>query len=270
MRQSRGKLSGAEGKTWQDGERKVECNGMETPEEELKKLPLMSVREATDLFAKRKDQGQPRGSVLITETDLLDLLDDLFSFKVAAKTLKGYSSPRVKLLPPPVRKDGKPCYVYPDQLDRLGFVLTLRQAYHLPLNTIRELDKHFPADARHLVLERKMTIEELLDLAKMLPRGFAVKDLVMAKTCDLMVEDTLSPSRALFAAAEPGEALRQTEESAILSRLDELKQWVVSGRRQEFVRRESAEDFKNLAGNQLLARKIVKKITAKSARHRQR
>ena len=67
---------------------------------------------------------------------------------------------------------------------------------------------------------------------------------------------------------EPGEALRQTEESAILSRLDELKQWVVSGRRQEFVRRESAEDFKNLAVNRLLAGKIVKKITAKDARRR--
>lgn len=71
-----------------------------------------------------------------------------------------------------------------------------------------------------------------------------------------------------MAAVEPGEALRQTEESAILSRLDELKQWVVSGRRQEFVRRESAEDFKNLAVNRLLAGKIVKKITAKDARRR--
>ena len=50
--------------------------------------------------------------------------------------------------------------------------------------------------------------------------------------------------------------------------LNELKQWVVSGRRQEFVRRESAEDFKNLALNRLLAGKIAKKITAKRARHR--
>ena len=241
---------------------------METPEEGLKKLPLMSVREAIDLFAKRNEQGQARGSVLIATAELIGLLDALFGFKVATKTLKAYASPRVNLLPPAVKKDGKTCYVYPDQLDRLGFILTLRQVYHLPLNSIRELDKHFPADARHLVLERKMTIEELLDLAKMLPRGFAVKDLVMAKTCDLMVEDTLSPSRALFAAVEPGEALRQTEESAILSRLDELKQWVVSGRRQEFVRRESAEDFKNLAVNRLLAGKIVKKIAAKRARRR--
>lgn len=241
---------------------------METPEEGLKKLPIMSVREAVDLFAKRSEQGQARGNVLIAAGEFIGLLEALFGFKVAAKTLKAYALPRVNLLPPAVKKDGKTCYVYPDQLDRIGFILTLRQAYHLPLNTIRELDKHFPADARHLVLERKMTIEELLDLAKMLPRGFAVKDLVMAKTCDLMVEDALSPSRALLAAGEPGEALRQTEEGAILARLDELKQWVVSGRRQEFVRRESAEDFKNLALNRLLAGKIVKKITAKRARHR--
>lgn len=239
---------------------------METPEEGLKKLPIMSVREAVDLFAKRNEQGQARGNVLIAAGEFIELLEAIFGFKVAAKTLKAYASPRVKLLPRAIKKDGKTCYAYPDQLDRIGFILTLRQSYHLPLNTIRELDKHFPADARHLVLERKMTIEELLDLAKMLPRGFAVKDLVMAKTCDLMIEDALSPSRALFAAGEPGEALRQTEEGAILTRLDELKQWVVSGRRQEFVRRESAEDFKNLALNRLLAGKIVKKITAKRAR----
>ena len=117
-----------------------------------------------------------------------------------------------------------------------------------------------------------MTIEELLDLAKMLPRGFAVKDLVMAKTCDLMVQDTLSPSRALIAAVEPGEALQKAEESAILSRLDELKQWgpVRTLRHREFVRQESAEDFKNLAVNRLLAGKIVRKISAKRARHSRR
>lgn len=243
---------------------------MKTPDEGLKELPIMSVREAVDLFAKRKNQGQAQGSALIEAVEFVGLLEALFGFKVAAKTLKAYASPRVKLLPPAVKKDGKTCYVYPDQLDRIGFILTLRQVYHLPLNSIRELDKHFPADARHLVLERKMTVEELLNLSKMLPRGFAVKDLVMAKTCDLMVEDTLSPSRTLLAAVEPGETLRQAEEGAILSRLDELRRWVVSGRRQEFVRRESAEDFKNLALNRLLARKIVKKITAKSALHRQR
>ena len=67
---------------------------------------------------------------------------------------------------------------------------------------------------------------------------------------------------------EPGEALRQTEEGAILSRLDEMKQWVVSGRRQEFVRRESAEDFKNLAENRLIGKKISRKILARRARAR--
>jgi hypothetical protein len=238
---------------------------MKTPDE-LEKLPVMTVAAAIDLFAKRKEQGQARGSVLIETAALIELLEALFDFKVTAKTLKTYASPRVNLLPAAVKKDGKSCYVYPDQLDRIGFILALRQGYHLPLNTIRDLDKHFPADAQHLVLERKMSIEELLDLAKMMPRGFAVKDLVMAKTCDLMVQDTLSPSRALIAAVEPGEALQKAEESAILSRLDELKQWVLSGRRQEFVRRESAEDFKNLALNRLLAGKIAKKITAKRAR----
>ncbi len=139
------KFKGAEGKMEQGDGRKVEYPGMKTTDQELEKLPVMTVAAAIDLFAKRKEQGQDRGSVLIETAALIELLEALFDFKVTAKTLKTYASPRVKLLPAAVKKDGKSCYVYPDQLDRIGFILALRQAYHLPLNTIRDLDKaHFP------------------------------------------------------------------------------------------------------------------------------
>lgn len=239
-------------------------------DKELGKLPVMKPREVIEHFGKKKAGGGEPGKVLVESGDLIEMLEAVSGLKVSRRELLRYSSERLSLIGAPVKAGGKLCFVFPDQFDRLGFVLTLRQVYHLPLNAIRELDKHFPADCRHLVVERKLSIEELLDLAKMLPRGFAVKDLVMAKTCDLMVEDTLSPTRAVLAAVEPGEALRKAEETAILSRLDELKQWVLSGRRQEFVKRESAEDFKNLALNRLLAGKIVRKISAKRARHSRR
>ncbi|MDE2490379.1 MAG: hypothetical protein KGM24_05995 [Elusimicrobia bacterium] len=239
---------------------------MTTPDKDLENLPVMKVPEAVDSIAKRRSQGLPDGKVLLAEEDFVALLEALSGFTVTARLLRTYSSPRVGLLPPAVKKDGKAYYVYPDQVETVGFVLVLRLGYHLPLGAIRGLVKHFPADRRHLVLERKLTIEDLLELAKVLPRGFAVADLVMAKTCDLMVEDTLSSSKALLAATEPGEALRKAEEAAILNRLDELRDWVSSGRRQRFVAREAAEDFRDLARNRLAAAKIVKKVLARRAR----
>lgn len=241
---------------------------MGTNGSDLENLPLATFREAIDRTAKRNSEGKTPGRVLIEAGEFANLLAVLLNVRATAKTLRTYGSARVGLLPPPVKKDGKLCYVYPDHLDRAAFALTLRQVYHLPLGVIRELDKHFPTDCRHLVLERKLTLEELLDLAKMLPRGFAIEDLVMAKTCDLMVEDTLAPARALQAATQPGAALRRTEEAAILSRLDQIRDWVVSGRRQKFVARESAQDFQNLARNKLLAAKIIKKVLARRARAR--
>jgi len=115
-------------------------------------------------------------------------------------------------------------------------------------------------------LEKKLTIADLLDLAKMLPRGFGTNDLIMAKTCDLMTQDTVSPYQAVSAAGQPGDALQKLEEQAILARLDEIRAWVTSGRRQQFVVRESADDFQNLAQNHLIGQKISKKILARRAR----
>lgn len=241
-----------------------------TDDKELGKLTVLKPREVVEHFGRKRAGGEEPGKVLVESGDLIEMLEAVSGLKLSRRELLRYSPERLSLIGAPVKAGGKLCFVFPDQFDRLGFVLTLRQVYHLPLNTIRELDEHFPADCRHLVVERKLTVEELLDLAKMLPRGFAVKDLVMAKTCDLMVEDTLSPARAVLVATETGEALRKAEETAILSRLEELKQWVLSGRRQEFVKRKSAEDFKNLALNRLLAGKIVRKISAKRARHSRR
>jgi len=53
-----------------------------------------------------------------------------------------------------------------------------------------------------------------------------------------------------------------------LARLDEMKLWVSGGRRRQFVKRESAEDFKNLAENRLIGRKISRKLMSRSPRPR--
>ena len=70
----------------------------------------------------------------------------------------------------------------------------------------------------------------------------------MAKACDVMLMDVMSSSKAVAAALEPGDTLRQLQEKLVLARLDEMKGWVGSGRWQEFLRRESAQDLKDLAG----------------------
>jgi hypothetical protein len=235
--------------------------------QELQALPVMTPRQILDHFAQKKDKGEAPARVLMETSDLIGMLEAVGGFKLTQRLLQTYSSPKLKLVPPPIQKNGhKACYVFPDHFDRLGVILTLRQGYHLPLKAIQQLLEHFPAEANHLIMERKLSIEELLDLAKMLPKGYGVNDLIMAKTCDLMVQDALSSNRALSAATEAGDALKKLEEKTILARLDELKVWVSSGRRQEFVRRESAEDFKNLAQKHLIGRKISRKITARRAR----
>ena len=97
-------------------------------------------------------------------------------------------------------------------------------------------------------MERKFEISDLLDLAKMLKNGLGIGDLVMAKACDVLLMDVMSSSKAVAAALEPGDTLRQLQEKLVLARLDEMKGWVGSGRWQEFLRRESAQDLKDLAG----------------------
>lgn len=227
----------------------------------------MAPHQVLEHFAKRNKEGIPPGRVLVRAADLVDMLEGIGGFKLTLRALKTYSSSRLKLLPPPVQKDDRQaCYVFPDHFDRLGLILTLRQGYHLPLKAIQELLEHYPAEHYHLIIERKLSLEDILDLAKMLRHGFQIRDLIMAKTCDVMVQDALSSSQALSAATEPGDALRKLQEKAIIGRLEEIKAWVSSGRRQEFLRRESAQDFKELAQRRLLGNRISRKLMARRRR----
>jgi hypothetical protein len=119
---------------------------------------------------------------------------------------------------PAVHREGKTCYIFPDHFDRLGIILTLRQAYNLPLSAIRNLLEHFPAEHRNLIMERKFEIDELLDLAQMLKNGYQIKDLIMAKACDVLLQDLMSSSQTISAALEPGDTMRRLQEKLILGR----------------------------------------------------
>ena len=219
---------------------------------------------------KLKERGEPGPfRLLATAPDFAELVDTLANFRVSPRLLRAYTSPNLGLLSPPVHRNGsKDHYVYPDHFEGFMFILTLRRVYHLPLKAIRQILEHLPADMRHVVTARKLSTEDLLDLAKMMPKGFTVKDLVMAKACDMMLEDVLPSGQALIAATEPGNALQDLEEKLMLGRLVQIKEWIKTGRRQKFVRREAAEDFKDLAENRLLVQKIRRKILSRQARDR--
>jgi DNA-binding transcriptional MerR regulator len=239
-------------------------------DEELEKLPVRGFDGLMEYYSQEKWKAEKTRSaparVLVKDTDFLELIEVLLEAKPSLRELKAYSSPRLGLLPPPVRREGADYYVYPDHLELLGTVLTLRKAYHLPLETIRELLERVPLDEHHVLSARVLSAADLLDLAKMGAAGFGLKDVVMAKACDVMLEDVLPSGQALTAATEPGNALQTLEEKLILGRLEEIKSWVESGRRQKFVRRESAEDFKNLARKHLIGKKISRKMAARRSR----
>jgi len=228
----------------------------------------MTPRQALDFFAACKQEGLAPVRVLLELDGFIEMLEAVGGFKLNRPALLTYSSPRIGLIEPPIKAQGKACYIFPDHFDRMGIILTLRQAYNLPLASIRELLERFPRENYELLMERKLKISDVLDLAKMLKSGYSLGDLVMAKAGDVLLMDLLSSSKALSAAAEPGDTLRKLQERLLLARLDEMKAWVTSGRWQEFMRHESAQDLKDLAARKILHKRIVAKETAKRARRK--
>lgn len=233
---------------------------------EIQKLPVMRPQQVREHFGRKQAAGTEPGPVLVELEDFISMLEAVGGFELSQRALLSYSSPRIKLIEPPLKKDGKACYVVPDHFNRMAIILTLRQAYSLPLGAIRGLLERYPKENYDLLMERKFEISDLLDLAKMLKNGLGIGDMVMAKACDVMLMDVMSSSKAVAAALEPGDTLRQLQEKLVLARLDEMKGWIGSGRWQEFLRRESAQDLKDLAGKQLLHKKIVAKVLARKAR----
>ena len=241
-------------------------NSISISPDEARALPILSPRQVIDHFAQKRDKGEAPGRVLMETSDLIEMLEAVGGFELSQRALLSYSSPRINLIEPPLKKDGKACYLVADHFNRMAIILTLRQAYSLPLGAIRGLLERYPKENYDLLMERKFEISDLLDLAKMLKNGLGIGDLVMAKACDVMLMDVMSSSKAVAAALEPGDTLRQLQEKLVLARLDEMKGWVGSGRWQEFLRRESAQDLKDLAGKQLVHKKIVAKVLARKAR----
>lgn len=236
---------------------------------DLESLPVITSQQLIDYFKEQKQKGVADPKVLIDVSSFVDLLEVLAGIKVPPRVLKQYSSPKLKLLPEPIHKkgtNGTGYYVFPDHFEQAHVVLTLRGWYQLPLETIRGILDQVPISNQHLIIEHKFALEELLDIVKMGAKGFEIKDWVIARACDDMIQDLLPSSQSAKAALEPGNQLAEMEDKLILQRLDEIKTWVQSGRKREFLARESAEDLRNFVQNQVAIKKIAFKIKARKAR----
>ena len=79
---------------------------MNTESRELQALPVMTPRQILDHFAQKKDKGEPSGRVLVGTADLIEMLEAVGGFKLTQRLLMTYSSPKIKMVPHPIQKNG--------------------------------------------------------------------------------------------------------------------------------------------------------------------
>lgn len=231
-------------------------------DEELAGLPIKTWRQVLEYYGRLRGPGTDPGQVLVAPEDFIQLVRTLANVRLDRRSLRGYGSPKVGLLAPPVQVGRRACYVFPHDFDRLAIVLILRQDYHLSLSAIRDLLARYPREHYRLLIERKLPVEDLLELAQMLKKGYRVGHTVMAKAFDDMLTDLLPADEALTFAKEPGEALGKLQERLLLTRLDEMKAWVQGGGWREYIKRQAEQDLKDLQDR----KKALTKARVKGAR----
>lgn len=78
-------------------------------------------------FGRKHEAGSEPGPVLVELGDFISMLEAVGGFELSRRALLSYSSPRINLIEPPLKKDGNACYVFPDHFDRMAMILTLRR-----------------------------------------------------------------------------------------------------------------------------------------------
>lgn len=219
--------------------------------ENLERLPIMSWREVLDHCRSLKAGDDP-GRILVGLDDFIQLVRSIAGGKLDRRALRGYASRRLGLLEPPVHAQGRPCYVFPHDFDRLGVVLILRQHYQLPLDAIRSLLARYPRKNYNLIINRRLAVEDMLELARMLGEGYGVGHMAMGKASDALLLDLAVPE---VSAAEDLQGALKTQGKLLLDRLDEMRRWIASGGWQRYVERQADQDAKDLRARHKALRK---------------
>jgi DNA-binding transcriptional MerR regulator len=197
-------------------------------------------------------EGDDPGRILMSQDDFIQLVRSIAGVKLDRRGLRGYASRRLELLEPPVRVRGKTCYVFPHDFDRLGVILILRQHYHLSLDAIRSLLARYPRKNYNLIINRRLAIEDMLELAQMIGEGYGVGHMAMSKASDALLLDLAVPE---VSTTDDLQGALKTQGKLLIDRLDEMKRWVASGGWQRYVERQADQDAKHLHARRKALRK---------------
>lgn len=219
--------------------------------EGMERLPVMSWRQALDHCQSLK-AGDDSGRILLGLDDFIQLVRSIAGVKLDRRALRSYASRRLGLLEPSVHAQGKTCYVFPHDFDRLGVILILRQHYHLSLDAIRSLLARYPRKNYNLIINRRLAVEDMLELARMLGAGYGVSHLTMAKASDALLLDLPVPE---VSATEDLQGALKAQGKLLLARLEEMRRWVASGGWQRYVERQADQDAKGLRARHKALRK---------------
>jgi hypothetical protein len=219
--------------------------------EGLERLPVMSWRQVLDRCQSLKAGDDP-GRMLMGMGDFIQLVRTVAGVALDQRALRSYAVRKLGLLEPPVQVQGKPCYVFPHDFDRLGVVLILRQHYHLSLDAIRSLLARYPRKNYDLIINRRLPVADMLELARMLGEGYSVGHMAMSKASDTLLLDLAVPEAS---AAEELPGTLKAQGKLLLDRLDEMRRWVASGGWQRYVERQADQDAKELRARHKALRK---------------
>lgn len=127
-------------------------------------------------------------SEFLMETDaFINAVHHAYGFEVTRRTLQLYSSPQLKLLPPPIHKGGhKSYYLHPEHTQRLAAILYLGTRLFMPLKAIRKLLRVYPERHYGLLLKDVLTPQELTDFMDFFGRGLEVRDFLFYKVCRVL------------------------------------------------------------------------------------
>jgi hypothetical protein len=163
---------------------------------------------------------------LIETDDLIELIDLVYGFEVKRRTLQLYSSPQLKLLPPPIHIGGhRSYYLNPEHTERVAVILHLSAKLFMSLKAISSLLRVFPERHYGLILKNVLTAQELTEFVETFGHGLEVKDFLFHKISRIL--EALDDSREHISVKED-----HARELALFKAARELERWLHGDGRQ--------------------------------------
>lgn len=215
-------------------------------------LPIAKARDFID-------GGLPPGFCLLETKEFLKLFNHYAdqqkqsSWKVTQRTLQFYSSPQLRIMPPPILRGGhKGHYMAPDHLQRLSTIQKLKQKYFLPLWLIREIMVESPPFIWQVLENFGLPTDEFLELLpycqKVGRSNRKLDDLLYFQTCNTLARRVFLRGGSHPMSREAFEIFRHN----VVSAMQTLQEWIDSERgRETFAQMESGKEdpeVKRLAG----------------------